>query len=107
MATPETIGVTTCGGCKRDADVKLNAGGFSYYHCGCGHSERTHNQSSSRRFVQSRMRPLNFEKPDEPREREPQGEAGNPAPAGQTTPPAASVKQPNTKPEQKSGFRFF
>lgn len=102
MATPETIGITTCGGCKRDADVKLNAGGFAYYHCGCGWSGRSHNASSSRRFIAEHVRPVNFGEPNTTPEAHP-GEAGKPAPAAKKTQPA----EPNPKAAEKPGFRFF
>jgi hypothetical protein len=104
MATPETVALCTCQGCKRDVDVKINAGGFAYYHCGCGHSERTHNASSSQRFMSTRTKPVNFDGPDT-HVSGPKGEAGNPAPAGQTTPPAESKTE--DKPAAKRGFSFY
>lgn len=90
MATPETIGVTTCDGCKRDVDVKLNAGGFGYYHCGCGWSGRSHNQSSSRSFLQTRVKPVKLYQPEE------------------VAPAAPGSEQTTEQPQPaKPGFRFF
>jgi hypothetical protein len=99
MATPESIGVTTCAGrCKRDVDVKLNSGNFAYYHCPCGHSERTHNASSSRHFVSDRVRPLTYSgnipeipaKTDSKQLEKSQPPA--PDPAGKIPPPPAKKK---------------
>lgn len=97
MPTPETIGITTCAGCKREADVKLNRGGFAYYHCGCGWAGRSHNQSSSNRFVQAHVRAVNFgDSPQDP---------GTPEPVA--VPEIPGKNQTEQKPEKKSGFRFY
>lgn len=84
MATPETIGVTSCDRCKRDVDVKLNSGGFGYYHCGCGWSGRSHNQSASRSFLQNSVKPVNlYEQPEQPAPGAPETtDKPTPAPAG-------------------------
>lgn len=60
MATPESIGVCTCVHCKREVDAKTNSGGYAYYHCPCGHSERTHTATASRHFVAERVSPLTY-----------------------------------------------
>lgn len=93
MATPEPIGVTTCAGCGRDTDAKKNAGGFFYYHCGCGHSERTHNQAASRAF-EKKMRPLNFS-------REPEKSEGQ---ATEKTQEIAGKSEISTPQNKKYGF---
>lgn len=99
MATPESIGVTACAGqCSRDVDVKKNSGGFAYYHCPCGHSERTHNASSSRSFIAKRVRPLPYggNSPEIPEKTEskPPEKSQEPAPdtIGKIPPPPVKKK---------------
>lgn len=100
MATPEPIGITTCAGCGRDADAKKNAGGFLYYHCGCGHSERTHNHSASRAF-EKKMRPLNFSREPEKSEGQAMQIAGKQTEKTQEITGKSEISTPQNK---KYGF---
>lgn len=102
MATPESIGVATCSGCKRDVDVKKNSGGFAYYRCPCGKEARTHNASSSRRFISEYVRPLpyggNIPEIPEKTDTKPPEKSHPPAPD-----PAEKIPPP---PAKKKAFLF-
>lgn len=63
-----------------------------YYRCGCGHEERTHNQSSSRAF-EKRMRPVNFRHEDEEKKPEIPAKTEKTEPVPAQVPPAQQAKR--------------
>lgn len=89
MATPDSIGTTSCCNCDREVFVRKNRGGFAYYRCeGCGVSVQHHILRHSASFIEKRVK----------LEAEPVANTGKkpekPAPAAAAKPAAPAPEKP-------------
>lgn len=85
MASPETIGRSVCGNCGESVAVAINGGNLAYYRCqDCGFEGRHHWHTSSRKFVECRVKLRAKPVEEKPQKAEPAA-------------PAAAVKIPEEK----------